>query len=149
MKCKKCGHPLSQDEVNVNMCWECGAIIDPEFVSDDKLGAEKMIANVERAQKEQDQKQKIEEQQEQEAEAGAEHGVISVIHTFFAILSIISIIGSIIAGAALESFWVSLFVILWVCITYCVVRLLVAIAYLLCDIKDNTASILKRTKGHR
>lgn len=146
MKCKKCGHPLSQDEVNVNMCWECGAIIDPELVSDDKEEAEKIIADVERAQKEQDKKQQIEEQQE--AKAVEEHGIISTIHSFFSILSILSMIGGIIAGATLDSFWVSLFVILWVSITYCIVRLLIAIAYLLCDIKDNTDSILRRAKKH-
>ena len=60
MKCAKCGHTLSQDEVNANMCWECGAIINLELVSDDKVEAEELIANMEQAQKEQDKRQRIE-----------------------------------------------------------------------------------------
>lgn len=142
MKCAKCGHTLSQDEVNANMCWECGAIINLELVSDDKVEAEELIANMEQAQKEQDKRQRIEEKQKQEA--GAEYGVISAIHTFFSIISILAVIGGIFAGITCESIWVALLVILSVSITYCVVRLLIAIAYLLCDIKDNTSSNPKK-----
>ena len=142
MKCAKCGHTLSPNEVNVNMCWECGAIINPELVSDDKVEAKELIANMEQAQKEQDKRQRIEEKQEQEA--GAEYGVISAIHTFFSIISILAVLGGICAGITSKSFLVALLVILSASITYCIVRLLIAIAYLLCDIKDNTSSNPKR-----
>lgn len=148
MKCAKCGHTLSQDEVNANMCWECGAIINSELVSDDKEEAKELIASMEQAQKEQDKRQRIEEKQQQEQEAGAEYSVISAIHTFFSIISILAVIGGIFAGTACESFLVALLVILSVSITYCVVRLLIAIAYLLCDIRDNTSPNPKK-KGKK
>ena len=146
MKCAKCGHTLSPNEVNVNMCWECGAIINPELVSDDKVEAKELIANMEQAQKEQDKRQRIEEKQEQEA--GAEYGVISAIHTFFSIISILAVLGGICAGITSKSFLVALLVILSVSITYCIVRLLIAIAYLLCEIRDNTSSNPKK-KGKK
>lgn len=84
------------------MCWECGAIINLELVSDDKVEAEELIANMEQAQKEQDKRQRIEEKQEQEA--GAEYGVISAIHTFFSIISILAVIGGILRVSPVKVF---------------------------------------------
>lgn len=35
MKCIECGHELTQEEIDVNMCWTCGHIIDESLVDDD------------------------------------------------------------------------------------------------------------------
>lgn len=141
MTCAKCGHPLSREEIDSNLCWECGAIINIELVPDNKAEAKKTIASIEKAQKEQDKKQN----QGEDEEAGTEYSVISAIHTFFSIVSILSVIGGIIAGFVTENFLVALLAVLLVSISYCIVRLLISIAYLLCDIKDNT-SLKKKGK---
>ena len=64
MKCVKCKHPLSKEEINANMCWECGAIIDVELVSDDMEEAQKIVESVAQEQKKQDKKDRIEKKQE-------------------------------------------------------------------------------------
>ena len=68
-----------------------------------------------------------------------EYGVISTIHTYFSIISILAVIGGIVFGIAAESFLVALMFALSISIFYCIFRVLIAIAYLLCDIKDNTS----------
>lgn len=35
MKCEKCGEELSQEMIDVNMCWNCGNIIDKSLLDDD------------------------------------------------------------------------------------------------------------------
>lgn len=137
MKCAKCKHPLSEEEINANMCWECGAIIDVELVPDDVEEAQKIVESVAQKQKKQDKKDRIEKQRD--ADSATEYGVISRIHTFFSIISILAVIGSVVLGIATESFFVVLMFILSVSIFYCFFRVLIAIAYLLCDIKDNTS----------
>lgn len=137
MKCVKCKHPLSKEEINANMCWECGAIIDVELVSDDMEEAQKIVESVAQEQKKQDKKERIEKKQE--ADSAAEYGVISTIHTYFSIISILAVIGGIVFGIAAESFLVALMFVLSISIFYCIFRVLISIAYLLCDIKDNTS----------
>lgn len=137
MKCVKCKHPLSKEEIDANLCWECGTIIDANLVSDDKEEAQKIIESVEQEQKNQNKKVKME--QRQEAETGSEYGVISTIHTFFSIISILAVVGGIVLGIASDSFLVFLVFAISIGIFYCFFRLLVAIAYLLCDIKENTS----------
>ena len=137
MKCVKCKHPLSKEEINANMCWECGAIIDVELVSDDMEEAQKIVESVAQEQKKQDKKDRIENKQE--ADSSTEYGVISTIHTYFSIISILAVIGGIVFGIAAESFLVALMFALSISIFYCIFRVLIAIAYLLCDIKDNTS----------
>lgn len=137
MKCVKCKHPLSKEEINANMCWECGAIIDVELVSDDMEEAQKIVESVAQEQKKQDKKDRIEKKQE--ADSSTEYGVISTIHTYFSIISILAVIGGIVFGIAAESFLVALMFALSISIFYCIFRVLIAIAYLLCDIKDNTS----------
>lgn len=137
MKCVKCKHPLSKEEINANMCWECGAIIDVELVSEDMEEAQMIVESVAQEQKKQDKKDRIEKKQE--ADSSSEYSVISSIHTYFSIISILAVIGGIVFGIAAGSFLVALMLILSISIFYCIFRVLVAIAYLLCDIKDNTS----------
>lgn len=35
MKCKKCGKELTQEMIDVNLCWSCGDIINENFVEQD------------------------------------------------------------------------------------------------------------------
>ena len=35
MKCIECGHQLSQEEIDVNMCWTCGHIINEDLVDEE------------------------------------------------------------------------------------------------------------------
>ena len=137
MKCVKCEHPLSKEEINANMCWECGAIIDIELVSDDMEEAKKIVESVAQEQKKQNKQAIIE--QNQETNSGSEYGVISTIHTYFSIISILAVVGGIVLGIAAESFLVALVFLLSISIVYCFFRILIALAYLLCDIKDNTS----------
>ena len=137
MKCVKCKHPLSKEEVNANLCWECGTIIDVELVSDDIDEAQKIVDSVAQEQKKQNKQARIE--QSQMADAGNEYSVISTIHTFFSIISILAVVGGIVLGVAAENFLVALMFVLSISIFYCIFRVLIAIAYLLCDIRDNTS----------
>jgi len=137
MKCKKCKHPLSKEEINANLCWECGTIIDIELVSDDMEEAQKIVESVAQEQKKQNKQDRIE--RNYEADSGSEYGVISTIHTYFSIISILAVVGGIVFGIAAESFLVALMFVLSISIVYCFFRLLIAIAYLLCDIKENTS----------
>lgn len=138
MKCIKCKHPLSKEEINANLCWECGTIIDIELVSDDMEEAQKIVESVAQEQKKQNKQDRIE--RNYEADSGSEYGVISTIHTYFSIISILAVVGGIVFGIAAESFLVALMFVLSISIVYCFFRLLIAIAYLLCDIKENTSS---------
>lgn len=137
MKCVKCKHLLSKEEINANLCWECGTIIDIELVSDDMEEAQKIVENVAQEQKKQNKKDRIEK--EQEADSGSEYSVISTIHTYFSIISILAVVGGVVFGIAAESFLVALMFALSISIVYCFFRVLIAIAYLLCDIKENTS----------
>ena len=138
MKCIKCKLPLSKEEINANLCWECGTIIDIELVSDDMEEAQKIVESVAQEQKKQNKQDRIE--RNYEADSGSEYGVISTIHTYFSIISILAVVGGIVFGIAAESFLVALMFVLSISIVYCFFRLLIAIAYLLCDIKENTSS---------
>ena len=137
MKCKKCKHPLSKEEINANLCWECGTIIDIELVSDDMEEAQKIVESVAQEQKKQNKQARIE--RNQEVDSGSEYSVISTIHTYFSFISILAVVGGIVLGIAAESFLIALMFVLSISIVYCFFRVLIAIAYLLCDIKENTS----------
>lgn len=135
MKCVNCGHPLSPDEVNANLCWKCGTIINPALLSEDKAEASKIMADIELAQEEQEKKEKLEE----EESIIPERKVISFLHSFFTVISLLALLGGIIWGVELKNFFIAAVMCTSVCLTYCVLRLLIAIAYLLCDIRENSA----------
>lgn len=44
MKCKNCGEELTQDMIDVNLCWFCGDIIDENF-SDQSAEATKPVTS--------------------------------------------------------------------------------------------------------
>lgn len=142
MKCVKCKHLLTKEEIDANLCWECGAIINSELISDDKEEAREFISNVEKAQKTQNKKEQKERAEEKNYEH-SEHGVISAIQTYFTVLTIIAFIGGVIAGILAGSFLVAFLFFISISVSYCLVRLLISIAYLLSDIKDNTVLLRK------
>ena len=136
MRCKKCGHELSNEEIAVDLCWECGAILD-ETVDENGSDSLNTKSNVNLSM----EAPKTEQNQEEgtEDESVAEYRTISAIHSFFAVLSILAVIAAIISSAAFENFWIAVIILPSTAIFYCFFRLLIAIAYLLCDIKENTA----------
>ncbi len=43
MKCIECDHELSQEEINANMCWECGHIIDETLADKNELSEQEKV----------------------------------------------------------------------------------------------------------
>lgn len=37
MRCSKCGEELTQEMINVNMCWNCGNILDKSLLDDETI----------------------------------------------------------------------------------------------------------------
>lgn len=138
MKCEKCKHLLSEEEIAANMCWKCGAILEASLISEDAEEAKRIIESIEQEQKRQDEEARSE--QNQEATSSSEYGVISAIHTFFSCISVLAVIGGIICGFLLESVLIAIVSVLSISIFYCFFRVLIAIAYLLCDIKEKSTS---------
>lgn len=40
MECKECKHTLSEQEIQANLCFVCGAILDPSLLSEEASGSE-------------------------------------------------------------------------------------------------------------
>ena len=138
MNCEKCKHLLSEEEIAANMCWKCGNILEASLISEDAEEAQRIIEGIEQEQKRQDEEARRE--QNHEANSSSEYGVISAIHIFFSSISVLAAIGGIICGILLESVLIALVSVLSISIFYCFFRVLIAITYLLCDIKEKSTS---------
>lgn len=116
MKCRKCGHELAGKE---KYCMFCGQEVDAQEMSEKNVCETSSVETM-------------------DDESGTEYKAISNIHGFFVFLTILAFIGSFVIGSLLEDVWITIGIILSIIIFYCFFRLLIAIAYLLCDIKENT-----------
>lgn len=45
MECKECQHTLSDQEIQVNLCFECGAILDPSLLAEEVPNPKSQSAN--------------------------------------------------------------------------------------------------------
>ena len=69
-KCPNCGEMLTDEMIHVNMCWECGEILDKSLLEDSAI-ERNMLAEEEYQKKQSEKEQQFEkyvEEQKKEAE---------------------------------------------------------------------------------
>ena len=133
MKCKGCGKLLSEEEIQTNLCYECGEIINQELFDKDTV---EMPRTSSLPQKDISRKEETPEKNLDYEHASFD--VAGTINVYITILSVLALIGGIVLAVQLESFLVFLYVAIGTSVVYSFFRMLTVIAHLLADIKENT-----------
>ena len=117
MKCKRCGKALTEEEIQTNLCYECGEIINQELFDEDTVEMPRTAPIPPK-----DISPKVETPQKNLDYENSSFDVAGTINVYITILSVL----------------VFLYVAIGTSIVYCFFRMLTVIAHLLADIKENT-----------
>ena len=123
MKCPNCNHYLSQDEINTEQCLICGTRVEEVTLENEEV--------------------KPQEAMEQFSGTEKERNIIYRVEVYVTVLSILIIVGGFIIGLSNENFAIVLIGFLSASVFYCLFKVLLLIANLLCDIRDNTSDKTK------
>lgn len=141
MKCKGCGKSLTEEEIQTNLCYECGEIINQELFNKD-------AENVSQESSRPLQNNNTYKTETTDYEHSS-YDVAGTINTYITIISVLALIGGLVLASKLESFSAFLYVAIATSILYCFFRMLTLIAYLLADIKENTTPNNQRKNKKR
>ncbi|MGM9650445.1 MAG: hypothetical protein ACI3VX_00745 [Faecousia sp.] len=133
MNCKRCGKALTEEEIQTNLCYECGEIINQELFDEDSVDMPRTAPIPPK-----DISPKVETPQKNLDYKNSSFDVAGTINVYITILSVLALIVGVALAVQLESFLVFLYVAIGTSVVYCFFRMLTVIAHLLADIKENT-----------